>query len=123
MRVVVPCTCIFDIGRPASDQGRAIDAADDHIVALALSMNFRANGLSVRSFIQGVMFATRLRQQWPKVPITEAHPKALIKFLNLDDRLDKYWTAVSAKFEIDNSMPTSPHESMQFLLLLPHVTA
>jgi hypothetical protein len=58
MRVVVPCTCIFDIGRPASDQGRAIDAVDDHIVALALSMNFRTNGLSVRSF--NVTIATGL---------------------------------------------------------------
>jgi hypothetical protein len=69
-----------------------------------------ANSLQGAVLIQGVMLATRLRQQSPKVPITEAHPKALIKFLNLDDGLDQYWTAASAKFEIHDSMPTSPHE-------------
>ena len=38
-----------------------------------------ANSLRGAVLIQGVLLATALRQQWRELPITEAHPKALLK--------------------------------------------
>ena len=38
-----------------------------------------ANSLRGAVLIQGVLLATALRRQWRELPITEAHPKALLK--------------------------------------------
>lgn len=38
-----------------------------------------ANSLRGAVLIQGVLLATALRQRWRELPITEAHPKALLK--------------------------------------------
>ena len=38
-----------------------------------------ANSLRGAVLIQGVLLATALRRQWRELPITESHPKALLK--------------------------------------------
>jgi predicted nuclease with RNAse H fold len=42
-----------------------------------------ANSLRGAALVQSVLFAERARQLFPAVPITEAHPKAVLRALNL----------------------------------------
>jgi hypothetical protein len=42
-----------------------------------------ANSLQGVVLVQGIMFAARLRERYQGVLITEAHPKALLRFLGL----------------------------------------
>src|SRR5258708_15285911 len=54
------------------------------------------------------MFAVRLRQRYRGVLITEAHPKALLRFLGLPPDRDK-WGEVQKGFDLEGSAP-SEHE-------------
>lgn len=67
------------------------------------------NSLSGAVVVQGVLLAMRLRSQSPSVPITEAHPKALLKALKLDDAP---WASIAERFELKGSDPSrrSEHE-------------
>jgi predicted nuclease with RNAse H fold len=38
-----------------------------------------ANSLRGAALVQGVMFVARMREHYPGIPITESHPKALLK--------------------------------------------
>jgi predicted nuclease with RNAse H fold len=38
-----------------------------------------ANSLRGAALVQGVMFVTRMREHYPDLPVTESHPKALLK--------------------------------------------
>jgi predicted nuclease with RNAse H fold len=66
-----------------------------------------ANSLKGAILVQGMMLAFRLRKKYGRVPITEAHPKALLRFFGLHGRS---WKKVTAHFEIVGSEPPSLHE-------------
>jgi predicted nuclease with RNAse H fold len=64
-----------------------------------------ANSLKGAVLIQGIMLAMMLRRSYPKVSITESHPKALLLALGLRD-----WKAISNRFGLDGPNPTAEHE-------------
>jgi predicted nuclease with RNAse H fold len=66
------------------------------------------NSLQGAVLVQGIMFAVRLRERYQGVLITEAHPKALLRFLGLSRELDK-WDEVQKGFNLKGSVP-SEHE-------------
>src|SRR5262245_2929900 len=53
------------------------------------------NSLRGAILVQGVMLAARLRDVYLEVPITEAHPKALLRFFG------KPWGKVKERFGLD----------------------
>ena len=55
------------------------------------------NSLRGAALVQGVMLAIRLREKYPSLPVTEAHPKALLKALNLDPQ---NWSEIAKKFDL-----------------------
>jgi hypothetical protein len=55
------------------------------------------------------MFAVRLRERYHGVLITEAHPKAVLRFLRLPLDLDK-WDEVQKHFKLTGGAPSSEHE-------------
>lgn len=63
-----------------------------------------ANSLKGAVLIQGVMLALRLRERFPSVPITEAHPKALLKAQRLIT-----WEAAATAYGL-TGLPNSEHE-------------
>jgi predicted nuclease with RNAse H fold len=68
-----------------------------------------ANSLQGAALVQGVMFAVRLRERYQGVLITEAHPKALLRFLGLSSNLNK-WGEIQECFKLKCSAPSSEHE-------------
>jgi len=52
-----------------------------------------ANSLRGAALTQGVMFIQRMRETYPAVPVTESHPKALLKALTQGD-----WEAFADRF-------------------------
>ena len=52
-----------------------------------------ANSLRGAALIQGAMFVQRIRELYPAVPVTESHPKALLKALTQGD-----WIALAGRF-------------------------
>ena len=66
-----------------------------------------ANSLRGAALVQGAMFALRARQRYSGVPVTEAHPKALLRVMGLHKRP---WSAVAAKFGLSGDQPPSEHE-------------
>jgi hypothetical protein len=64
-----------------------------------------ANSLKGSALIQGVLLAMMLRKSYPKIPITESHPKALLLALGLRD-----WKAISDRFGLDGPEPETDHE-------------
>ena len=63
-----------------------------------------ANSLRGAALIQGAMFVQRLRELYPDVPVTESHPKALLKSVVGND-----WAAFSARFQFVAD-PSNEHE-------------
>ena len=51
------------------------------------------NSLRGAALTQSTMFVQRMRERYPDVPVTESHPKALLKVLTQDD-----WVAFSDRF-------------------------
>jgi len=68
-----------------------------------------ANSLRGAVLIQGVLLATRLRAELPNLPITEAHPKALLKALW---RERPPWQKIAERFCLHGPAPdhTRDHE-------------
>jgi predicted nuclease with RNAse H fold len=62
-----------------------------------------ANSLRGAALVQGALFAERARQLFPGVPITEAHPKALLWALEIG------WVEFCSKFSIQG-FATNEHE-------------
>lgn len=54
-----------------------------------------ANSLRGATLTQGAMFIQRLREIYPGVPVTESHPKALLKVLTQGD-----WDLFTSQFEL-----------------------
>ena len=48
-----------------------------------------ANSLRGAALVQGAMFIQRLRELYPEVPVTETHPKAVVKVLKLT--AESFW--------------------------------
>lgn len=63
-----------------------------------------ANSLRGACLVQGAMLAIRLRERFKSLPITEAHPTALLKALNLDRN------QIIQRFKLKGDLPLSPHE-------------
>jgi predicted nuclease with RNAse H fold len=55
-----------------------------------------ANSLRGAALIQSAMFIQRMRELYPAVPVTESHPKALLKILTQGD-----WIAFSDRFGLE----------------------
>lgn len=62
------------------------------------------NSLRGAVLVQGTMLALRLRQRFPRVTITETHPKALLIALGLS-RQD-----ILRRFNLHGNLPASEHE-------------
>ena len=54
-----------------------------------------ANSLRGAALVQGAMFVHRLRQSFPGVNVTEAHPKAVLVALGMED-----WSSFSHRFSV-----------------------
>jgi hypothetical protein len=67
-----------------------------------------ANSLRGAVLVQGVTLAIRLRERFRSLPITEAHPKALLRALNLPNS----WLKLAERFglEGDSPEPATEHE-------------
>lgn len=55
-----------------------------------------ANSLEGAALVQGAMFVQRMREQYPQVPVTESHPKALWAALSLPS-----WDAFCDQYKIN----------------------
>lgn len=65
-----------------------------------------ANSLQGAVLIQGFLLALRLRERFPEVPITEAHPKALLQAFSLDSRPDGIpisWEFLRLKYDLSGA--------------------
>lgn len=62
------------------------------------------NSLRGAALTQAAMFVQRMREIYPGVPVTESHPKALVKALSKGD-----WTAFADRFQVKVS-PGNDHE-------------
>ncbi len=43
------------------------------------------NSLRGACLIQGILVGTLLRERFPRIPLTEAHPKAVLRLMGIDD--------------------------------------
>jgi predicted nuclease with RNAse H fold len=66
-----------------------------------------ANSLRGAALVQGVMLAVRVRERHGLVPISEAHPKALVRALGLYQRP---WSELALRFGLKGREPRSEHE-------------
>jgi len=67
-----------------------------------------ANSLQEAVLVQVIMLAMLMRERYPGIPITEAHPKALLQFLDLHE---SDWDEVRQHFKpLEGSAPPSEHE-------------
>lgn len=64
-----------------------------------------ANSLRGAALVQAAMFVQRLREHYPGVPVTEAHPKALLQIL-----AKRRWKAFAARFGISLAKAQSEDE-------------
>jgi predicted RNase H-like nuclease len=71
-----------------------------------------ANSLRGAVLIQGALLAMGLRRQSPKLPITEAHPKALLKALWPKlSKSDRPWKKIAKRFRLEG--PEPKHDERQ----------
>lgn len=69
--------------------GRSSDRSADNWLRTKYKKRFSggqvqtANSLRGAALVQGAMFVWRMREKFPGVPVTETHPKALLKALGL----------------------------------------
>ena len=65
------------------------------------------NSLRGAILTQGILLAMRLRARSPSLPVTETHPKALLKALRLSR---KPWKVIADRFGLDGNVPPDEHE-------------
>ncbi len=63
------------------------------------------NSLKGAVVVQGIMLAMVARKAFPDIPITEAHPKALLKAEALQG-----WSQIAEAYGLNGSEPQSEHE-------------
>lgn len=77
-----------------------------------------ANSLRGAVLIQGVLLATALRQRWRELPITESHPKALLKAIwPHAQKGAPPWDKIAKRFELKGAPLESGHEHERDALL------
>jgi predicted nuclease with RNAse H fold len=59
-----------------------------------------ANSLRGAALTQGAMFVQRIRELFPSVPVTESHPKALIRVMAQNS-----WSVFAAHFQVNVTPP------------------
>jgi predicted nuclease with RNAse H fold len=93
----------------AAGGGRSVDAWLRRTYDIHPGTVQSVNRLRGAVVVQGVLLAMRLRIRSPSLPITEAHPKALLKALKLDGAP---WASIAEQFELKGSDPRhrSEHE-------------
>jgi predicted nuclease with RNAse H fold len=64
-----------------------------------------ANSLRGAALVQGHMLIARARHLYPRLKITEAHPKAIVKALKLNS-----WQIIARQFALKGSEPNTEHE-------------
>lgn len=64
-----------------------------------------ANSLRGAALVQAAMFTERARQVWSTVPVTECHPKALLRAA-----YENSWQCFCAKHQIENTVCETDHE-------------
>jgi predicted nuclease with RNAse H fold len=67
------------------------------------------NSLRGAVLVQGIMLAIRLREKFSSIEITEAHPKALLRFLEFHKKPDE-WNKLSNRFLLIGDKPRTEHE-------------
>jgi predicted nuclease with RNAse H fold len=60
------------------------------------------NSLPGAVLVQGMMLACEARKQWKDVKITETHPRAMLKAMDLNK---EPWSAIAGKFDFDGPEP------------------
>ncbi len=69
------------------------------------------NSLRGAALVQGVMLAELVRRTRPQLPITECHPKALLKAFRLDPSDNAAnWPAIVSRFALSGPRPESDDE-------------
>jgi predicted nuclease with RNAse H fold len=93
----------------AAGGGRSVDMWLRQTYGISSGTVQSVNSLRGAVVIQGVLLAMRLRIQSPNLPITEAHPKALLKALRLHRAP---WASIAERFELKGADPgrRSEHE-------------
>ncbi|MGD1017596.1 MAG: DUF429 domain-containing protein [Roseiarcus sp.] len=106
--------------------------ADQRLRAILTSVNAKHVGGTVQSanslrgavLIQGAMLATRLRDKFPKLPLTEAHPKALLKALWPDlSKSGPPWEKIAKRFQLEGPEPDDDERKDKRDALLAAVAA
>lgn len=89
--------------------GKSSDRAADRFLRTEYSISAgtvqTANSLRGAALVQGAMLAIRLRERFPRLMITEAHPKALLKALDLMTS-----QSIADRFGLIGTMPAIEHE-------------
>ena len=73
------------------------------------------NSLRGAAVVQGVLLAMRLRERSPNLPITETHPKALLKTYRLSS--DPSWFKIAETFGLNREKPKRWNEHRRDALL------
>jgi predicted nuclease with RNAse H fold len=94
--------------------GRRVDAWLRSTYKIPSGTVQSVNSLRGAAVVQGIMLAMRLRKSTPNLPITEAHPKALLKALQLT-RVP--WTKIAETFDLNEELPQPPNEHCRDALL------
>jgi predicted nuclease with RNAse H fold len=82
------------------------------------------NSLRGAVLIQGALLATALRRRWPELPITEAHPKALLKAQWPDaSKNGPPWEKIAERFRLDGREPSDDERKDERDALLAAVAA
>ncbi len=69
------------------------------------------NSLRGAAVVQGPLLAKIMRSENPNIPITETHPKALLKALRKSGKLqDESWQSISNHFAVKGREPETEHE-------------
>ncbi len=82
-----------------------------------------ANSLRGAVLIQGALLAMALRRQWPRLPITEAHPKALLKAWPGLSTSDRPWEKIAKRFQLEGPEPDGDERKDKRDALLAAVAA
>lgn len=98
----------------AAGGGRYVDARLRHTYNIHPGTVQSVNSLRGSVVVQGVMLAMRLRERSPNLPITEAHPKALLKALKL---APAPWSEIAEKFGLEIDEPVLWDEHRRDALL------
>jgi len=85
--------------------GRLVDAWLRETYQIASGTVQSVNSLKGAVLVQGILLAMIVRERIPSIQVTETHPKALLKAMNLRD-----WTSVSEAFDLEGVEPRTEHE-------------